>query len=127
MYQYTIIYNLFQQEDALKSSQLFSDFLLSLFIIASYGMASARNKLKKFNEIGELETDKLKELLDSSELKDCQNLVEVANKLIFGEDLSKSLNYQDFKMRFADENKDTSLSFMLSPSGVRYMLQQHNV
>lgn len=121
------IYNLFQQNDEIKSSKNFSEFLLSLFIIASYGMASARNKLVKYSEIGEIEKSKLKELLDSSELKDCQHLVEVTNKLLFGEDLSKSYNYQDFKMKFADDNKETSLAFLLSPSGVRFMLQKHNV
>ena len=121
------IYNLFKENDEIKSSKNFSEFLLALFIIASYGMASARNKLVKFSEIGEMDTSKFKELLDSSELKDCQHLVEVVNKLIFGEDLSKSYNYQDFKMRFADDNKETSLAFLLSPSGVRYMLQKNNV
>ena len=121
------LYNIFQQDDILKSSQNFTDFLLTLFIIPSYGMASARNKLMKFNEIGDIEKSKLKELLDTSELKDCQHLVEVVNKMIFGEDLSRSYNYQDFKIQFADTNKETSLAFMLSPSGIRYMLQQNNV
>ena len=121
------LFNLFQQDGEIKKSDKFSEFLLSLFILASYAMASARNKLKKYSEIGNIEKEKLKELLDSSELKDCQNLVQVTNKLIFGEDLSASLNYQDFKMKFADENKDTSIGFLLSPSGVRFMLQKHNV
>ena len=121
------LFNLFNQGGEIKTSEKFSQFLLSLFIIASYAMASARNKLKKYNEIGAIEKDTLKELLDSSELKDCQHLVEITNKLIFGEDLSLSLNYQDFKMKFANENKDTSIGFLLSPSGVRYMLQKNNV
>ena len=121
------LFNLFQQDGDLKTSDKFSEFLLALFIVASYGMASARNKLKKYSEVGNIEKDKLKELLDSSELKDCQNLVQVTNKLIFGEDLSASLNYQDFKMKFADENKDTSIGFLLAPSGVRFMLQKYNV
>lgn len=121
------IYNIFQQDDALKSSKNFSDFLLSLFIVASYGMVSARNKLKKYDEIGDIENEKLKELLETSELKDCQHLVEVVNKLIFGEDLSKSYNYEEFKKRFKDKNKGTSLAFLLSPPGVRFMLQKNNV
>lgn len=121
------LFNLFQQDGEIKKSDKFSEFLLSLFILASYAMASARNKLKKYSEIGNIEKEKLKELLDSSELKDCQNLVEVTNKLIFGQDLSASLNYADFKMKFADENKDTSLGFLLTSSGIRFMLQKHNV
>lgn len=121
------LFNLFQDKGEVKKSDAFSDFLLALFIIASYGMASARNKLKKFNEIGGLEKEKLKELLAVSELKDCQYLVEVTNKLFFGENLSLSLNYANFKDKFADEDKKTSLAFILSPSGIRYMLQKYNV
>ena len=121
------LFNLFNQNGEIKSSEKFSEFLLSLFIISSYAMASARNKLKKYSEIGNIDKKELKELLDSSELKDCQNLVEVTNKLIFGEDLSLSLNYQDFKMKFANGNKDESLAFLLNPSGIRYMLQKNHV
>ena len=38
-------------------SDNFSDFLLSVFIIASYGMASVRNKLSKFEEIGGIDKE----------------------------------------------------------------------
>ena len=121
------LFNLFQEKGEVKKSEAFSDFLLALFIIPSYGMASARNQLKKFNEIGGIEKEKLKELLSISELRDCQNLVEITNKLFFGEDLSASLNYANFKDKFEDSNKKTSLAFLLSPSGVRYMLKKNNV
>jgi hypothetical protein len=121
------LFNLFEENGEVKKSDAFSDFLLALFLTASYCMASARNKLKKFNEIGPLEKDKLKELLEVSELKDCQNLVDVTNKLFFGEDLSLSLNYTNFKAKFADDDKNTSLAFILSPSGVRFMLKKNNV
>ena len=69
----------------------------------------------------------MKKLLDSSELKDCQNLVTITNEFMFGTDLSGVLNYEQFKAKFEETDKDVSLSFMLSPSGVRYMLQKHNV
>ena len=121
------LFNLFQQDNVLKSSEKFNEFLLALFIIASYGMASARNKLKKFSEIGAIDRDKLKELLNTSELKDCKNLVTITNKLMFGEDLSLSYNYQDFKMKFSNEDKDNSFGFLLSSSGIRYMLGKYNV
>ena len=121
------LFNLFEENGEVKKSDAFSDFLLALFLTASYCMASARNKLKKFNEIGPLEKDKLKELLEVSELKDCQNLEDVTNKLFFGEDLSLSLNYTNFKAKFADDDKNTSLAFILSPSGVRFMLKKNNV
>ena len=73
------LFNIFSENKELKSNEKFSNFLLSLFIIPSYGMANARNKLSKFDEIGAVDKEKFKEILDSSELKDCQNLVVVAN------------------------------------------------
>ena len=121
------IFNIFSEDEVLKTSQNFSDFLLALFIIPSYGMAHSSRKLKNFSEIPDIDPDVLRELVNTSELKDCQNLVEVVNKMIFGDDLSASLNYESFKNKFINEDKDNSLAFMLSPSGVRYMLQLHNV
>ena len=121
------IFNLFQEGGNIKTSDKLSDFLLALFLIAGYGSIHVRNKLSDFQEIGPIERSDLKKLADSSELKDSQHLVEVTNKLIFGDDLSQSLNYEAFKAKFGGDNKDTSLGFMLSPSGVRYMQLLHNV
>jgi len=121
------LFNIFKTGEILKPSDKFSDFLLSLMLIPSYCSVSAKNKLQKFDEIEKIDKAKLTELLDFSELKDCQNLVNVTNQLIFGRDLSITLTYQNFKDKFEVNDKDHSLAFMLSPSGVRYMLQKHNV
>jgi len=121
------IFNIFQVDGQLKKSDNFSRFLLSTFLIASYCMVNARNKLNNYEEIGQITKDQLTDLINTSELKDCQNLVEVTNKLIFGEDTSQGLNYAEFKAKFENSDKDTSLNFLLSPTGVRYMLIKHNV
>ena len=121
------LFNLFKKDEILKDSEKLDEFLLSLFIIAGYGMASARNKLSKFDEIGGIEKDKLKELINTSELKDSQNMVQITKKMLFGQDLSVSLNYQNFKDKFELNDKDNSLAFLLSPSGCRYMQQKNNV
>ena len=121
------LFNLFKKDDQLKPSDKFGEFLLSIFIISSYGMVSARNKLSKFDEVGEIEKDKLKELIGTSELKDCQNMVEVTKKMLFGQDLSVGLSYQNFKDKFEVNDKDNSLAFLLTSSGVRYMIQKNNL
>ena len=121
------LFNLFKKDEQLKPSDKFDEFLLSIFIISSYGMVSARNKLCKFDEFENIEKEKLKELIGTSELKDCQNMVEITKKMIFGQDLSISLSYQNFKDKFEVNDKDNSLAFLLSPSGVRYMIQKNNV
>ena len=121
------LFNLFQEDNLVKKSDKLNSFLLSIFLIPSYGMINARTKLEKFEEIGKIKKEQLKELMDTSELKDSQNLVEVTNKLLFGEDTSQSLNYTQFKAKFENNNKETSLAYLLSASGVRYMLSKHNV
>lgn len=119
------LFNLFSESGALKSSQMFNEFLLALFLVASYCSIAARNKLGKYDAIGQISKEDLKQLLNAAELKDCQNLVGVANKLIFGEDLSGSLTYEQFKEKF--KGSDNSISFLLSPAGVRSLLEKNNV
>lgn len=119
------LFNLFSEGGAIKSSQMFNEFLLALFLVASYCSIAARNRLGKYDAIGQISKEDLKQLLNAAELKDCQNLVGVANKLIFGEDLSGSLTYEQFKEKF--KGSDNSISFLLSPSGVRSLLEKNNV
>lgn len=121
------IFNLFQEGGNLKSSEKFSQFLLALFLTGGYTMLQVRRKLADFEEIGEIQKEDLIKLANTCELKDSQHLVEVTNKLIFGEDLSNTLDYGAFKIKFEDNNKDTSLGFLLSSTGVRFMQQKHNV
>ena len=122
-----LLFNLFKENDVIKSSEKFSRFLLSLFLIASYCILDAKIILSRQNkEIGKIKKDDFKKLIDCAQLRDSQNLVKVTNKLIFGEDLSKSLSFGEFKNLFT-LNKNKSLGFLLSPSGIRYMLQENNV
>jgi hypothetical protein len=121
------IFNIFQENQKIKSSENFSKFLLSVFLLGSYCILKARTKLAKYDKIGEIAKEDAKNLVGCAELKDSQNLVEVANKLIFGDDLSKSLSYQEFRALFEESNKKKSAGFLLSPSGIRFMLQQNNV
>ena len=121
------IFNLFQEGDKLKSSETFSKFLLSLFLSGAYCPTYARYRLQNHEEIGNIDKNDVKKLYDTCELKDSQHLVEVVNKLMFGDDLSQSLDYNSFKAKFGDTNKDSSLGFMLTPPGIRFMQIKHNV
>lgn len=121
------LFNLFQDGGQLKPSENLNNFLLYLFLSAGYVMIHVRNELSAFDEFEGVERDEMKKLADSCELKDSQHLVEITNKLIFGEDLSQSLDYESFKAKFADQNKDTSLGFLLSAPGIRFMQLKHNV
>ena len=119
------LFNLFGDNGVIKKSDAFDQFLLSLFLIASYCSIAARNKLGKYDTFGQMTKETVKELVNTAELKDCQNLVTVTNKLIFGEDLSVSLTYEQFKEKF--KGHENTISFLLSPSGVRNLLEKNNV
>lgn len=121
------IYNLFKEGEVIKKSEKLSNFLMAIFIAASYGMANARNKTSKYEEIGGIDSERLRTLVNSSELQDCNALVDFTEKELFGDNLDGQLSYEEFKAKFAEKDKEKCLGFMLSPSGVRYMLQQHNV
>lgn len=117
-------FDLFQEEGKLKTSSELLDFLLSLFLISSYCILFARNKIgNKVDEIEPLEKDRMKEILDQCELKDSMNLVGVTEKLIFNNSIE--LTYDQFKMKFNKENN--SLGFLISPKGIRNMLEKNNV
>lgn len=122
-----ILFNLFKENDIIKNNEKFSKFLLSLFLLASYCILDAIIILSKNNkEIEKINKEDFNELIDCAQLKDSQNLVKVINKLIFGEDNSKSLSFGEFRDLFTT-NKNRSLGFLLNPSGIRYMLQENNI
>ena len=109
------IFNIFSENGQLKPSKKFNEFLLVLFLIACYCNLYARNRLSIYDEIGPFEEQKLKELIEFSELKQCQNLVKKTNELIFGSDISAILNYEQFKKKFTPNDKDNSIGFILCP------------
>lgn len=121
------IFNLFKENEKIKTNEKFNEFLLVLFLTAGYCSIHVRNEISCFDEIEGLADADVIRLTDTLQLRDSKHLVEVTNKLIFGEDLSQNLGYEDFKAKFGGNNKDISLGFMLSPPGVRYMQTLHNV
>ena len=120
------LFKLFQEDGKVKQNEMLDQFLLALAIIPSYGMASARQKLAKNEEIGTITKEELTKLVNFSELKDCVNLVGIMNINLFGENKSDSLAYDQFKQKFDSESRN-SVNFMLTPKGIRYMLIQNNI
>ena len=117
------LFNLFQKGGILKSNDKLSNFLLSLFIIPSFGMANARKELSKYEEIGEIEEIQLNDLLNFTDLKSLKCSVQKTNEILFGKEFNLELNYNQFKEKFEEEEPDKSLSFLLNPSGIRYILE----
>ena len=120
------LFNIFKENHEIKTNEKFSRFLLCLFLISSFCMLSTRVKFNKYSEIGSITKDEVKELFCCTKLEHCIHLVDITNKLIFGNDLSRSLSLQEFKSLFEESNQNKTIGYLLSPSGIRFMLQENN-
>ena len=119
-----LIFDIFKDENGnfTKSNEL-DEFLLSSFLLSSYCMISTRRKISKINSnISELGKDDLIKCLQVSELKDCENLVNIFNQTFFEKE---SYSWPEFKEKF--EKKDNGFQWILSPSGIRSKLEENNV
>lgn len=120
-----LLFELFSNNGKLMQTESLSEFMLSLFLIASYCMLSARNKLATYEDIGEIDKETMKTILGNCELKDCENVLTVVNAALFEKD-KKEYTFTEFKELFND-NEQTSLGWILSSQGIRSMLQKNNV
>ena len=119
-----LFFDLFKNDnDEFCKSDELNNFMLSNFLIASYCLISARNKIGKNNEnIEELKKDDLIKLVNCAELKDCQNLVKVFNDSFFNKD---NFNWTEFKAKF--EDSENGFGWIFSSQGIRRKLEEHNM
>jgi hypothetical protein len=111
-----------ENEEICKSKEL-NDYLLSLFLTGSYCLISARNKIGNNNvEIDKIPKDVLLKLVNVSELKDCENLVDYFNNNFF---IKESYNWEDFKGKF--EDLENGFGWIFSSKGIRRHLEDNNV
>ena len=98
-----LFFDLFKNDkDEFCKSEELNVFLLSDFLIASYCLISARNKIGKMNEnIQEIEKKDLVKLVNCAELKDNENLVKVFNDNFFKD--KEKLTWLEFKQKFEDK------------------------
>ena len=117
-------FDIFKNDDEeFSKSEDLNDFLLSLFLTASYCLISARNKIgSNFDEIEELAKDDLVKLIKFSELKDCQNLVNIFNENFF---VKENYNWKDFKGKF--EDMENGFGWIFSSKGIRRKLEENNL
>ncbi len=107
-----------------KNSNEFNDFILTLCLIPAYCTIYSRNKLNESynNELGDFDTELIKKILDASELKDSVNLCKIVCEKIFE---NENVNYEKWENLFVDE--ENGIGFILSPKGIRNMLEKNNV
>jgi len=119
-----LFFDLFKNEnDEFCKSDELNNFMLSSFLISSYCLISARNKIGKNNEnIEELKKDDLIKLVNCAELKDCQNLVNVFNNNFFNKE---NFNWTEFKAKF--EDSENGFGWIFSSQGIRRKLEEHNM
>ena len=119
-----LIFDLFKndQNKFVKSDEL-NLYLISSFLICSYCMIGARNKISKTNpNISKMSKQDLIKCLTTSELKDSQNLLKVFNESFFDKE---ELNWEEFKDKF--DKKENGFQWILSSKGIRKKLEENNV
>lgn len=79
-----ILFDIFSTDDKFTKSEELDDFLLTLFILSSYAIIAARTKVaKSSNKFKPLSNNELKEAIGTSELSDCEKLLQVFNQSFF--------------------------------------------
>ena len=119
-----LIFDLFKNENGLfcKSNESFDEFLLSCFLTSSYCLISARKSISDSNSsVPKLSIDEIQKMVETSELKDSENLVKVFNSQFFDKD---EFNWEEFKSKF--ESKE-GFGWILSSKGVRSKLEENNI
>ena len=118
-----LFFDLFAEDGKLKQSKELDEFVISLFITASFCMVSSRIKLGKRNQkIGAGEANEAKKAVSCSELKDNQEVLKVFKETFFKKD---ELTFDEVKSLF--ENKKEGFGWMFNSKGVRNMLEKHNI
>ena len=118
-----LFFDLFAEDGKLKQSKELDEFVISLFITASFCMVSSRIKLGKRNQkIGAVEANEAKKAVSCSELKDNQEVLKVFKETFFKKD---ELTFDEVKSLF--ENKKEGFGWMFNSKGVRNMLEKHNI
>ena len=120
-----LLFDLFADEEKkFKKSEELNEFLLTMFISASYALVNSLYKLgKNHDDINKISNDEMAKLLNASELKDNQNLLEKFNETFFED--KESLTYDEFKNKF--KNKEKGFGWIFSSKGIRFMLEKYNV
>ncbi len=118
------IFDLFKEDNILKESEELKEFLLSMYLTASYCVLFSRNKLGINNsDIPALEKEVMFDLLKTSEAKDSVNLVKVTINKLFGK--TNELTYEAYVAMFSREKE--SMGWLISTKGIRSALEENNV
>ena len=119
-----LFFDIFKNEDdAFIKSEELDNFMLSVFLVASYCLISARNKIGKNSEgLEKLSQEDLVKMINFAELKDCQNLLKVFNEEFFDKE---SFTWTEFKAKF--EDAENGFGWIFTSKGIRRKLEEHNV
>ena len=117
-----LIYDLFKNDkDKFVKSEDFEKYLISSFLICSYCMLSVRKKIIRANKkIPEMKEEDFINCLKVCQLKISQNLLKIFNENFFDKD---EFDWNEFKYKF--NQKENGFQWILSPKGIRKMLEEN--
>ena len=102
-------------------SEDFEKYLISSFLICSYCMLSLRKKIIRANKkIPAMKEEDFINCLKVCQLKISQNLLKIFNENFFDKD---EFDWNEFKNKF--NQKENGFQWILSPKGIRKMLEEN--
>lgn len=119
-----LIFDIFQNNDEiLEKSEELDNFLITLFLMSSYCLISARSHISDEKlGIEKISNEDLVKLVNVSELKDCENLLKIFNENFFKE---KGYKWQQFRNKF--EDKENGFGWVISSKGIRKKLEENHI
>ena len=120
-YKIKLIFDLFKNEkNELEQNQIFDEFLLCNFLIASYCLYSTKKDLSRNNPLlSEIQEENLDKFNEIYTLENCENLVNYFNLNFFN---GMKLTFYEYKLKFKDIN---GFGWIFSPKGIRQKLEEN--
>ena len=116
-----IFFNLFKENEKLKKNDDLNEFLLLLFITATYSMCYSRNVLSKYATLGEIDKDAMGDAMKHFTMETSKKLVDFTNEILFGKEMKNELIYEQFRQKCQNSEKNETVSFLFSGRGIRSM------
>ena len=120
-YKMKLIFDLFKNEkNELEQNNIFDEFLLCNFLIASHCLIYVAKNLSRINPlVSENSNENVDKLIQIYDLVNCEDLVNNFNFNFFN---GMKLTFYEYKLKFKDTN---GFGWIFSPKGIRQKLEEN--
>ena len=120
-YKMKLIFDLFKNDkNELEQNNIFDEFLLSNFLVASYCLINVTKNLSRINPlVSENSDETLDKFIQIYDLENCKELLDNFNFYFFN---GMKLTFYEYELKFKDIN---GFGWIFSPKGIRQKLEEN--